>query len=131
MNNAAYTGFTGNVLELGQKVVLNVYQKNGGKFAGVFARYASDDRAHSPSCSQGCADVNGCGIMLNEVRNQATQKALGMQINILENNMWETFKAFADNSIYDVDIGAENSYGIGANYAAIPVQHSVPNPHQD
>jgi len=130
VNNWENTGFTGNVLELGQKVVLNVYEKNGGKFPGVFARYASDATAHSPSCSQGCANVNGCGIMLNEVRNQGTQKAMGMQIKILENNMWETFKAFADDSIYGVEIGPENSYGIGANYEVIPVQQRVANPHQ-
>ena len=115
---------------MGQKVVLNVYDKVGGHFAGVFGRYCADSAAQSPSCSQGCADVNGCGIMLMEVRNQGTQKAMGMQINILENNMWETFKAYADDSIYTIDIGAKNSWDIGANYEAIPVQASVRNPHQ-
>ena len=56
---------------------------------------------------------NDCGIMLWEARNQGTQKAFGMQVKLLEKAMWETFRAFATESIYDVNVNV---------YEEIPIQ---------
>lgn len=110
------------VITLGKKVTVNTWLEVGGEFAGVFGRYCSNYDAHSPRCSQACAMYNGCGIMLCEVRNQGTQKAFGMQVKILEKTMWETFRAFATESIYDVDVSL---------YEQIPIQERINNPHAD
>ena len=53
LNNPNYTQY--NTLQMGQKVALNVYDKVGGRFAGVFARYCADSAAQSPSCSLSAA----------------------------------------------------------------------------
>jgi len=101
------------VITLGKKVVVNTYEKLGGQFPGAFARYIENERAHSPRCSQATAMYNDCGIMLWEARNQGTQKAFGMQVKLLEKAMWETFRAFATESIYDVNVNV---------YEEIPIQ---------
>ncbi|NLG67732.1 MAG: T9SS type A sorting domain-containing protein [Actinobacteria bacterium] len=125
LNNPHYSQYS--TLEMGQKVVLNTVDKVRD-FPGVFARYCENSAAHSPSCSQGCADVNGCGIMLIECRQQGTEKGLWTQAKVIADIFWATFLAYADNSIYDIDIGPTDSWDMGANYNAIPVQQSVRAP---
>ena len=111
------------VIELGKKVTANTYLEVGGE---VRWRVRSVTAAQAEVCPlaplqpKAAAMYNGAGIMLCEVRNQGTQKAMGMQIKILQKTMWETFRAFATESIYDVDVSL---------YDEIPIQQRVGNPH--
>jgi hypothetical protein len=125
LNNPHYSQYS--TLDMGQKVVLNAVDKVRD-FPGVFARYTQNSTAQSPSCSQGVAGVNGCGIMLMEARLQGTTKGLWTQAEIIADVCWATFLAYADKSIYDIDIGPTDSWDMGANYNAIPVQQSVRAP---